>query len=78
MAKVIDPLWAIIAKDENEDGDEGIPAILIEGMFMPLFGADAERVGWLKDQAQEIATETGQNMKLVCFQERIDLETFTP
>lgn len=76
MAQIIDPIWAIIA---TEDEDEGIPTIIGPGgMLFPLLGADAERVGWLKEQAQKMATETGNTMKLVCFQDRIDLETFEP
>lgn len=79
MANVIDPMWAIITKDPLGGDDEGIPAILSpDGTWVPLVGADPERVGWMKEQAQNLSTESGLEMKLVCFQDRIELETFTP
>lgn len=57
MPKVIDSLYAFIAIDS--DGDEGIMAFKSKSdMFLPMIGADLERVEFLKKIADEIQEHT--------------------
>ena len=62
----------------GEDGDEGIPAILLDGTWMPMVCADKARLDSMRPQAQAIATRTGKSIKLVRFSVRSDIETIVP
>ena len=46
----------------EEDGTEGIPAMSIDGLMMPLIGADATRIESLKPYAETIAKATGATL----------------
>lgn len=69
----IDNLWAFLSIDE--DGDEGVCAFHGSQGWMPMVATDLKRVESLKPLAQEMATE-GNNIKLVKFTERVDVETY--
>lgn len=74
----IDEMFAFIA--ENEPGEEGVTGITVSSfsgsdIFMPLVGADMERMESLKQVAKELAATTGKPIKLVKFSKREEIET---
>lgn len=69
----IEKLYAFISKDKN--GSEGIMATLQpDGMWLPLIGADNDRVNSLIPIADNIAKHTGLNYEIRTFilEEQID------
>lgn len=76
---VISEVWAWISS--NEEG-EGVLAVrvLMDGelTWMPLIGADAERMNSLRPQAIKIANERQITVKLIHLTTREDLETYGP
>jgi len=69
----IKELYAFVAIDD--EGGEGIPAQMINDMFMPLIGADFKRVECLLDLARNIATLTGVKIELRKFSAMEVLQT---
>lgn len=74
MSFKITEIYAFVAV---EDGDEGIPAMQIGPLTLPLVGADQTRVDEMRAIAQDIADATGRRMTLARFTMREDLETIT-
>lgn len=72
----IDELYAFVTKDE--DGNEGIAGFLSPDGWMPLIGADMNRVHSLMSMAKEIAKNTNIEMTLCVFSCRADKETIKP
>lgn len=72
---VITELYAFIA---TEDMGEGLAAVQLASMMMPLIGADAARVASLRQMAQKVVNETGLPLTLARFSVREDLETILP
>lgn len=77
MALSIDRLFAYIAID---DEGEGVCGALIGpgGSWMPLVGADMERVEQLRPVAQMIADQSGKRIVLAHFEKREDVEYIEP
>lgn len=77
MSKV-EEVWAYVY--EEADGNEGIPAFLLEGpqIWMPMIGADRTRVESLRPYAQKIANSTGKQLTLVRFGFRQEMEVIAP
>lgn len=73
----IEKMYAFIAVDPV-DGTEGVCSIMMQGNYMPLVGADMERVDSLKPHAQRIANVSGAEIKLCYFSKRIELEVIKP
>ncbi len=71
-AKIIDEMYAFVVK---EDGSEGIPAISVDGMAMPLVGADTDRMVSLRPYAEHLAGQ-GLEVKLIRFTVREEVEVF--
>lgn len=71
---IIEKLWAYVATEE--DGGEGVCAFYNEksDMWMPMIGADEERMLSLKSVAKKIADNTNTPVTLVEFSVRKDLE----
>lgn len=67
----IEEMFAFVCVDD--DGTEGIPAIQVGGMAMPLVGADMKRVESLRPIANEMA-RSGKKITIVKFTNRIELE----
>lgn len=65
--------FTVIAEDM-----EGIPATMGPEGWMPLVGADAERIESFRPIAQMMANETGKSVKLVKFTHRQDVEEIKP
>ena len=55
MPKKITEMFAFVVV--GDDGDEGIPAIQMGDLMMPLVGADMERIDSLRPQADEIGLD---------------------
>lgn len=73
---VIDAMYAFVVIDEN--GDEGIPAVLNHGAWLPLVGGDTARVESLMDHARQIAQHTGRSMKIYRFTNREQIGEVNP
>ncbi len=80
----IEEMYAYIAHEEGDPDDEGVCAFKVPAMgfekeqWMPMVGADEERMMSLKLTAQGIANITGQKITLVKFSVRTELETIIP
>lgn len=78
----IDKMYAFIAEDTGPD-DEGLIALPSEtdqdgnSVWLPLIGADMERVDSLREIARGIGYETGKKVTLVHFSNREDVEIIT-
>lgn len=68
---------AFICVEKN--GDEAIPAVYLNGAWMPLAGADAERIASLKPHATEILEHNPDLARLELRRYVMDelIETFT-
>lgn len=78
---VIKDVWVILAIDHKTGRDEGIPAVIHDGMFLPLVAADPDRISWLRETARKnvaSAAKDGKRLVLSRFSVREDLETFEP
>lgn len=74
-APVITELYAFIA---SEPDGEGVAAVQLGSMMMPLVGADAARVESLRKMAQQVADQTGMTLTLARFAVRENMATITP
>lgn len=73
----ITALHAFLAHDG--DDDEGVIAAPAEGgVMMPLVAADEDRLRSMRPVAERIARAMGQQVRLVRFTQREDLETIDP
>jgi len=70
-------MFAFISVDECPE-DEGIVAARIGDTWMPLVGADMDRVESLKPLAMGVARLTGKRIVLARFGVREDLEEIAP
>ncbi len=64
----IDQMFAFVAVDA--DGTEGVCAFQINGAWVPLVGADMERVESLRPIARKLARASGRPITLVKFSNR--------
>lgn len=68
MENKITEMYAFVVIDDGMgQGNEGIPALRINGMAMPMVGADMARVNSLRKIAQDMTEDHG----------RIELRKFT-
>ena len=73
----IDEMYAYIQLDPL-DNTEGVIAFLAESGWMPMVGADMQRVEFLRPIAQEVADTTGRPVQLIKFSTREELEMLRP
>jgi hypothetical protein len=73
----IEHLYAFLSIDETDD-DEGVCAFHGGQGWMPMVAADEERLDDYKRIAKRIASETGRPVKLVRFDQRVELEEIKP
>ena len=73
----ITEMFAFIVADTGPD-DEGVPAMSIGGMHMPLCGADLKRIEQLRPYAANIARALKKPVRLVRFGAMEELETVSP
>ena len=65
MKKKIEEMFAFVSVDK--DGHEGVVAHFINSQWMPLVGADMERINSLVPFAKAIKEKTGLTIKLLKF-----------
>jgi len=69
----IQDLHCFAAIDEN--GDEGIMAFTLNGMWHPMVCADAARIESMRPIALQLAQSNNRTVKLLRFGSRQDIET---
>lgn len=57
------------------DGGEGIPSMMLDGIWFPMLGADTDRIESMRSQAVAIRAATGRPVALVEFTGRRVVET---
>lgn len=72
----VESMYAFLVVDD--DGTEGVPAFFTDGGWMPLVGADMERVESLRNVARGLATDLGKRITLVEFTTRTEKEVYEP
>jgi len=65
MPKITE-LWCWVAEDASPD-DEGIPAVSVQGVMLPLIGADEDRLRSLREIAARLAKQHGKSLRLYRF-----------
>lgn len=75
----IESMYAFIQLDPKDD-TEGIIAFYsgLDGTWMPMVGADMERVEQLRPMAQQTANATNTSVQLVRFTTREEIEEISP
>jgi dihydroorotase-like cyclic amidohydrolase len=68
----IDAVWMAISVDEN--GNEGVCAAEINGMWMPLVAADEARLEQIIATARRIAQVTKRQIKIIKLTTREEIE----
>lgn len=71
MAFKIETITAIIGADENEE--EGIWSALSDGVWVPMIGADWDRVKSMVPAAMSMARTTGKKFKVIRFSQMTDI-----
>ena len=71
----IDEMFAFVA---IEDDGEGLCAFKSGDHWLPMVGADMKRVEQLRPIAQDIARMTGQEIRLIKFTARHEIEAIKP
>lgn len=72
---IINELYIFIV--EESEG-EGIPAVEMDGVLMPLVGADMETINEMRRHAQMLADNSGFKIRLVRFSVREEMEIIEP
>jgi hypothetical protein len=75
MGKVINELYAFVSVDP-EDDDEGVIAFQTDDGWMPMIGADMERVESLKAIADQMVEELGIKYEIRYFSLDVDVEHY--
>ncbi len=68
----IEEMYAFVAEDTGPD-DEGVVAMSLGNVLLPLVGADMARVESLRPIAKDISEKTGKKVRLLRFTQREDL-----
>lgn len=77
MPETIDEMYAWVIT--QSDGGEGIPAAMgASGMWLPLVGADKDRMESFRNYATELATVEGRPLHLARFSAKEVIETIEP
>lgn len=76
MTVRIEEMFAFIALDPADDTEGVTAALRPNGEWMPMIGADMDRMNSLRPVAREIAKASGQRVTLCRFTTREELEAF--
>lgn len=76
MPNIIEGIYAFVAEDEN--GDEGVACLPLEGVIVPMVCADMGRVRELLPFAQLVANARGKRVELRKFVLEGVVERFEP
>ena len=68
----IEEMYAFVAEDLGPD-DEGVVAMSVGDVMVPLVCADTARAESLRPIARDISAQTGKKIKLLHFTQREDL-----
>ncbi len=68
----IEEMYAFVAEESGPD-DEGVVAMNLGNIMLPLVGADMDRMNSLKPMAKGISVKIGKRVKLLRFTQREDL-----
>ncbi|NEI52693.1 hypothetical protein GR217_34305 [Rhizobium leguminosarum] len=68
----IDSVWMAVSVDD--DGSEGICAILHNGMWMPLLAADEARLAAITEEAKIIAATQGRLIRIIKLNSREEVK----
>lgn len=71
----IEEVFLFIATDGNQ---EGLPAMQMGNVLMPLVAADKKRLADLRVAAQKIADVSGKPIRLCRYSHREELEVISP
>lgn len=63
--KKVTELYAFICIDD--DGDEAVPGVQMQGVWHPMMGADLDNAESFMDFAQQIANDTGKPIRILRF-----------
>jgi hypothetical protein len=69
----IDAIWAAVSSD---DTGEGVCAVTVGGLSLPLIAADQKRLTWITEQAELLAAVTGKQIKIIRLSERTEEKVF--
>jgi hypothetical protein len=69
-------VFAFIVVDD--DGTEGVPAIVAGDLAFPMMGADLAMVGDLRPKAKMLARQSGKDVTLAHFSVRTEQEIYRP
>jgi hypothetical protein len=72
----IEQVWAFVSDDA--EGEGVVAAMTKGGAWLPLVGADMERVEALRPIAQMIASDSGKPIRVLRFSVREELELIEP
>lgn len=72
--KLIESVWVAVAVDDAEQ-IEGLCAVQIGHRMMPLIAADEQRLPFVRTEAERIARESGQVIRLIRLTTREVIET---
>lgn len=72
----IENCWLAVSVDDN--GDEGVCAVMVGGTWMPLLAADRKRVTFIEEQAQLLADMQDKKIKIIRLTERSEIRTIRP
>lgn len=72
VPQTIDAIYAWVATEP--DGSEGVCAMTVGGLMMPLIGADVDRIKSLRPHAEQTRALSRFPVRLVRFSRREDLE----
>ncbi len=74
--KKVEEIFAFVIVDD--DGDEGVPAVMVGDMWVPMVGADPGRIESLHPYAQEVATAKDRRVSLRHFKLTREMEVIEP
>lgn len=69
----IDSVWMALSVDD--DGTEGVCAVLVGGMMMPLLAADEARLPFIIREASQIAAAQQRLVRIVKLTSREEVQT---
>lgn len=73
--KRIDAIWMVVSIDK-EDNTEGICAMTVGDMQMPLIAADEARLPFIREKAQFLARTSGKRIAIIRLSTRDVIEEF--
>lgn len=70
----IDAVWMAVSVDD--DGSEGVCAVMVDGTWMPLLAADENRLADIKAAASNIAKQQNRLVRIVKMTTREEIANY--